>query len=188
MLVRTRLPSGTPSQIGRGVPLTLMLPSRVRRHRVEVAVLLADAGHAVDLHRTGADGLGVVVPVAVRRHDREVLLARVLDGILRHAGVDAVGLAGIVPADPRQALASRRGATGLLREQLVEPERCAGSNRSRRCAGTCPGLIGALSESAESGTLFGYFGLTVIRPTRKLSVSGVKARLAALLIMAIRVR
>ena len=50
------------------------------------------------------------------------------------------------------------------------------------------GLIGALSESAASGTLFGYFGLTVIRPTRKLSVSGVKARLAALLIMAIRVR
>ncbi|MCE9657886.1 MAG: hypothetical protein K8R60_04960 [Burkholderiales bacterium] len=29
MVVRTRLPSGTPSQIGRGVPLTLMMPASV---------------------------------------------------------------------------------------------------------------------------------------------------------------
>ena len=116
------------------LPVGHTVPNRTRRsvdvddprigvggQRVEGAILLADPCHAVDLHRAGADGFGVVVPVAVGRHDREVLLARVLDRILRHAGIDAIGLAGVVATDPGQAFTRRRGAAGLLREQFGEP-------------------------------------------------------------------
>ena len=92
----------------------------------ERAVLLADERAAVDLNRATARSFGAGIPVAVGRHDREVLLARVLNRVLRHAGVDAVGHARIVAAHPRQALARRRRAVGRLRKQLAEPGRALG--------------------------------------------------------------
>ena len=99
------------------------VPDRPRAVRVaeragRIAVLLADLGDAVELQAAAVEAgpvrLRLAVPVAVRRHDREVLLARVLDRIVgagrRHAGVDAVFLAAVVAADPGQALARRRRA------------------------------------------------------------------------------
>ena len=87
----------------------------------QCTVLLADQGRAVDLHRTSAGRFGVGIPVAVGGHDREVLLARVLHRVLAHAGVDAVGHAGVVATDTRETLAGWRRAARRLREQLVEP-------------------------------------------------------------------
>ena len=100
------------------------MPSQIGRGRVRVAariaVLLADLGGAVELEAAaeepGAARLGLAVPVAVRGHDREVLLARVLDRVVRarrrHVRVDAVFLAAVVAADPGQAFARRRSAGG----------------------------------------------------------------------------
>ena len=126
-------------QLGRRrlLPVGHAVPDRARRvagGRREHAVLVADRRDAVELDRTGADTLRVVVPVTIGRHDGEVLLARVLNGIgaaggaaVAHAGVDAVGLAAVVAADACQAFTGRRRAAGLLREELVEPEVALGA-------------------------------------------------------------
>ena len=106
------------------------VPHRPRRVGVaEITVLLADLRDAVELEAAAVEPrsarLGLAVPVAVRGHDREVLLAGVLHRVVRarrrHVGVDAVFLAAVVAADPSQAFARRRSARGNLLEELGEP-------------------------------------------------------------------
>jgi hypothetical protein len=116
--VTTWIELDVPSQIGRGEYGSLRSPS-CWPTLVDAVELEA----AAEVPRTAR--LGLAVPVPVGGHDREVLLARVLDRVVstrgRHVGVDAVFLAAVVAADASEAFARRRGAGGNLLEQLREP-------------------------------------------------------------------
>ena len=84
-------------------------------------VLVSNEGRSVQLNRAAAGRLGLRVPVAVGRHDREVLLAGILHRVTGHAAVDTVLLASVVAANPCQTFARRRGTERRLREELAEP-------------------------------------------------------------------
>ena len=110
--VIVRVPLKVPSQIGRGVPLKSAAgggDGLLVVRRVQAAVLLAHQRLPADVHRPADEAalrrrLVLGVPVPVRRHDREVLLARVLHRVVVHALVDAVVLARVHAARPAPGL------------------------------------------------------------------------------------
>jgi hypothetical protein len=109
------------------VPLDRAIENRPRAQPIGIgqrfwrAVLLADQGFAIDLHRPCA--LLPDVPVPISGDNGVMALAgrhhRVDEG--RHAGIDAVALACIVATDASQRLAGGRGAAGLDRLYGLEP-------------------------------------------------------------------
>jgi hypothetical protein len=85
-----------------------------------------------------------------------------------------------VAANARQAFTGRRCASGLLGKELGIP------SRPLRLVKITDGKV--LGRVNAGITRRFVLGCTVMKPTLKLSVSALKARLAALLVKLIRVR